>query len=85
MKSPTYKSPAKINLRLDIIGKRADGFHELRMIMVPITLFDEITFTLTHSKKIDIDSDKKDLINEDNLIFKAIKLFQKKYSKIRIR
>src|SRR3989338_3387760 len=83
MKSPTYKSPAKINLRLDILGKRADGFHELQMIMVPITLFDEITFTLTDSKKIEIDSDKKDLINEDNLIFKAIKLLQKKYREVR--
>ena len=36
------KAYAKINLALDVIGKREDGYHELEMIMAPITLHDLI-------------------------------------------
>ena len=35
---------AKINLALDVVKKRKDGFHELQMIMVPINLFDTLEF-----------------------------------------
>ena len=43
------KSPAKINLHLEIIGKREDGFHELAMIMQNIDLFDYIeSVSYTH-------------------------------------
>ncbi len=38
-----YKSFAKLNLCLDVIKKRDDGYHELDMIMVPIDLFDTIS------------------------------------------
>lgn len=37
------KSPCKVNLLLNILGKRADGFHELETVMQPVNLFDEIT------------------------------------------
>ena len=36
------KSPCKVNLLLNILGKRADGFHELETVMHPVNLFDEI-------------------------------------------
>jgi 4-diphosphocytidyl-2-C-methyl-D-erythritol kinase len=36
------KSPCKVNLLLNILGKRADGFHELETVMQPVSLFDEI-------------------------------------------
>jgi 4-diphosphocytidyl-2-C-methyl-D-erythritol kinase len=36
------RAPAKINLRLRVVGKRADGYHLLDMIMVPVSLYDEI-------------------------------------------
>lgn len=36
------RAPAKVNLRLEILGKRPDGFHEVRLFMVPIALFDKI-------------------------------------------
>src|SRR5713226_3078286 len=39
---PAY---AKINLRLDILGKRADGFHELRTIFQTVSLHDEVRLT----------------------------------------
>ena len=38
------KAPAKINLFLDILGKRADGFHEIRTIFQSISLFDTLRF-----------------------------------------
>jgi 4-diphosphocytidyl-2-C-methyl-D-erythritol kinase len=39
------KSPCKVNLLLNILGKRADGFHELETVMHPVNLFDELSFT----------------------------------------
>ncbi len=41
----TKPSPCKVNLLLNILGKRPDGFHELETIMQPVNLCDEITFT----------------------------------------
>lgn len=40
----TKKSPCKVNLLLNILGKRADGFHELETVMQPIALYDEVSF-----------------------------------------
>lgn len=41
----TINANAKINLTLDILGKRDDGYHEVSMIMQSIDLFDTLTFT----------------------------------------
>jgi 4-diphosphocytidyl-2-C-methyl-D-erythritol kinase len=38
------KSPCKVNLILNILGKRADGFHELETVMQPVNVCDEMTF-----------------------------------------
>jgi 4-diphosphocytidyl-2-C-methyl-D-erythritol kinase len=38
------KSPCKVNLLLNILGKRSDGFHELETVMQPVYVFDELTF-----------------------------------------
>jgi 4-diphosphocytidyl-2-C-methyl-D-erythritol kinase len=40
-----YQSPAKVNLGLEVLGKRSDGYHSIRSILVPITLHDTITIT----------------------------------------
>ena len=42
------KSPAKINLHLEVIGKRDDGFHELAMIMQNIDLSDYLKFHINN-------------------------------------
>ena len=38
------KSPCKVNLLLNILGQRADGFHELETVMQPVNCFDELAF-----------------------------------------
>ncbi len=43
----TKQSPCKVNLLLNILGKRADGFHELETVMQPVALCDELTFEST--------------------------------------
>lgn len=52
MDSLTLYAPAKINYLLDVIGKRPDGYHDLRMIMQRVNLCDQITLALTDSPEI---------------------------------
>jgi len=68
------KSPAKINLHLEIIGKREDGYHELAMIMQSIDLSDYIEFENNQIGNIQLKSNNTNLsLNDDNLIVKAAK------------
>ncbi len=43
----TARAPAKLNLFLDVLGRRGDGFHDLETLMVPVRLGDQVTFTPT--------------------------------------
>ena len=45
----TVWAPAKVNLFLEVVGKRADGYHELRTLMVTVSLYDTLTFALAPS------------------------------------
>ena len=66
------KAYAKINLALDVIGKREDGYHELEMIMAPITLHDLI-YINTIASGIEIDSNSKIMpTDERNIMYKHI-------------
>ncbi len=44
------RAPAKINLRLRVVGKRKDGYHLIDTIMVPVSLYDEIEITKANEK-----------------------------------
>ncbi len=73
------KSPAKINLHLEVIGKREDGFHELAMIMQNIDLSDYLEFQINNEGLIKLDSDCNELsLSDDNLIVKSANLLRKK-------
>ena len=75
------KAHAKINLGLDVLRRRPDGYHEVRMVMQTIGVCDELTIELTDTPGIFISTDRKDLpVNEDNLIHKAAKLMMEEYS-----
>ena len=72
------KTPAKINLTLEIIGKRKDGFHEIKSIMQMINLYDYLTFDIQKSNNLEINlsgTNKNIPYNEKNIVYKAIKLF----------
>lgn len=74
------EAPAKINLTLDIKGKRADGYHELETVMHQIDLVDRI-FLQLGGKGIRVSSNSE-LIPDDetNLAFKAAQLLYKKFA-----
>ena len=54
MKSLTLIAPAKINYLLDVIRRRPDGYHDLRMVMQRVNLCDDITITLTDTPDITV-------------------------------
>ena len=67
---------AKINLSLDVLRCREDGYHEVKMIMQTIGLHDELTFKRRDDDKVVLKSDDESLpTDKDNLIIKACDLF----------
>ncbi len=71
---------AKINLGLDVLGKREDGYHEVKMVMQTIGVCDELIFDRTDEPGIYIVTGRSDLsAGEDNLIHKAAKLMMDEY------
>lgn len=68
----TVRIPAKINLWLEVIGKREDGYHELSSLMLPIGIFDEVKVELNQGDRITLDCDKEEVpVDETNLAWKA--------------
>lgn len=69
------KAPAKINLYLDVLGKRKDGYHNLATVYQSVKLADELFFTL-EKKDIEIQCDNKEIPSDErNLVYKSAKLF----------
>jgi 4-diphosphocytidyl-2-C-methyl-D-erythritol kinase len=72
-------APAKINLYLHIVGRRADGFHDLETLMVPISLGDTLEIDLI-SSGIAFTCSEPSLSNgEDNLAVRAARLFREEF------
>ncbi|QWB96136.1 4-(cytidine 5'-diphospho)-2-C-methyl-D-erythritol kinase [Mycoplasmatota bacterium] len=70
----TENAYAKINLALDVVGQREDGYHELKMIMLPIELHDVIVF-----EKSDHIELKSNIDIENNAILKTVHYMKDKY------
>jgi len=71
------KAPAKINLHLEVLGIRTDGFHELAMVMQSIDLVDYLEITRNEEGTINLTVDDPRLSSGDeNLIIKAAKLLR---------
>lgn len=71
----TKKAPAKINLGLDVIRRKKNGYHEVKMIMQTVNICDELTFYKRKEKGIEIKVDVADIPNdENNLIYKAAEM-----------
>lgn len=72
---------AKINLGLDVVRRREDGYHEVRMIMQTIQLYDRLDIKRTQEPGIQIQTNLSFLpVNENNLIYKAAKLLMDEFS-----
>lgn len=77
----SLKALAKINLGLDVVRRREDGYHEVRMIMQTIQLYDRLDIKRTQEPGIQIQTNLSFLpVNENNLIYKAAKLLMDEFS-----
>lgn len=76
----TRKAYAKINLGLDVVHRLENGYHEVRMIMQTVGIYDVLTFTAAQSG-IRITTDSGELpVGEDNLIYRAARLLMETYN-----
>jgi 4-diphosphocytidyl-2-C-methyl-D-erythritol kinase len=74
------KAYGKVNLGLDVIRKREDGYHEVKMIMQTVKVYDRLTFSDMEEDRIDLSCNLTYLpINEDNLIYKACHRIKEAY------
>ncbi|WP_042220789.1 4-(cytidine 5'-diphospho)-2-C-methyl-D-erythritol kinase [Oceanobacillus manasiensis] len=74
------KAPAKINLSLDVLSKRDDGYHNVEMIMTTIDLSDRIEFHEMKKDRITISLESRFVPNDErNLAYKAAALFKERY------
>lgn len=77
----SLKALAKINMGLDVVRRREDGYHEVRMIMQTIQLYDRLDIKRTQEPGIQIQTNLSFLpVNENNLIYKAAKLLMDEFS-----
>lgn len=76
----TRKAYAKINLGLDVLRKREDGYHEVKMIMQTVDIWDVLTFRKADVPGIFLTVNKEELpASKDNLIYRAAELVMQKY------
>lgn len=74
------KAYAKINLGLDVLRKREDGYHEVKMVMQTIDMFDRVELGKVRKPGIFVQTNLKYLpVNQDNLVYKAARLFMDEY------
>ena len=80
MDSIRLNAMAKINLGLDVTGKRPDGYHELRMVMQMINLYDKIEIIKLETPEIIVETNLSFLpVNENNIVYKAAQLLMNKF------
>jgi 4-diphosphocytidyl-2-C-methyl-D-erythritol kinase len=75
-----FRSYAKINLRLQILGKRPDGYHEIDTTLQTVSLHDEITFSLRRDDEIVLHCDAPDIpTDKTNLIVHAALILREQW------
>lgn len=73
-------APAKVNLSLNVLGKRPDGFHALETRMAPLSLGDTLRFSPADSYQLFCETEGVPL-DETNLVTKAVRVFQRETGK----
>ena len=80
MNEISLKALAKINLGLDVLRRREDGYHEVRMVMQTIRLYDWIQMRRIRQPEIRVSTNLYYLpCNENNLVYKAAKLLMEEF------
>jgi 4-diphosphocytidyl-2-C-methyl-D-erythritol kinase len=70
------KAPAKVNLAVDVLGRRPDGYHDVSLVLQAVSLYDTITVSSTDDDKITISCNDASIpCNESNIAYKAAKRF----------
>ena len=82
MEERNYRARAKINLALDVCRRLENGYHEVKMVMQTVDLYDDLEFKLRNDPDIILSVDSKDYLGdlENNLIFRAAKLMKQQYN-----
>lgn len=80
MKEISLKALAKINLGLDVVSRREDGYHEVRMVMQTIHLYDRLEISKKETSGIELETNLSYLpVNENNLVYRAGKLLMDEF------
>ena len=80
MKRISRRACAKINLGLDVLGRREDGYHEVRMLMQQVDLHDDLILQKREDGRISMECDRKDLpCDETNLCVRTAELMRRQY------
>ncbi len=77
----SLKALAKINLGLDVLDRREDGYHDVKMVMQSIHLYDRVEMKKTKSPKIHVETNLYYLpVDENNLVYKAAQLIKDEFN-----
>lgn len=82
MEQVYLKARAKINLNLEVIGKREDNYHMIRSVFQKINLYDELYLIKTNTNDLEIQCNVKELNKQENIINKAYTMLKEKYKNI---
>jgi len=74
------RAPAKVNLFLEILGKRPDGYHEIATLMVAVSLYDSLELVEEPGGRLELSCDEPSLsTGPDNLVWRAAELLRQRY------
>lgn len=80
MKEISRRAYAKINLGLDVLGRRANGYHDVRMLMQQVDLYDDLVLEVREDERISMECDRRDLpCDRANLCVRAAELMRRHY------
>ena len=72
----TVPAPAKLNLGLEVLGRRTDGYHDLATIFLTVSLFDEISVASEAGTSVGLECSNSDLPPQENLVWRAAEAMQ---------
>lgn len=76
------KARAKINLNLEILGKREDGYHNIESVFQKISLYDEIYISKNQTNNFELETNIKELNDNENIVYKAYISLKEKFPSI---